>query len=64
MLLASALKSDIQKLSDAHAVDTHLKFVERIFILFGSNEHVRLFPEKIYKELTRGYRRWINTDRK
>ena len=51
MLLASALKSDIQKLSDAHAVDTHLKFVERIFILFGSNEHVRLFPEKIYKEL-------------
>ena len=51
MLLASALKSDIQKLSDAHAVDTQLKFVERIFILFGSNEHVRLFPEKIYKEL-------------
>lgn len=51
ILLASALKSDIQKLSDAHAVDTHFKFVERIFILFGSNEHVRLFPEKIYKEL-------------
>ncbi|VEJ30075.1 Uncharacterised protein [Rothia dentocariosa] len=51
ILLASALKSDIQKLSDAHAVDTHLKFVERIFILFGSNEYVRLFPEKIYKEL-------------
>ena len=50
-LLASALKSDIQKLSDAHAVDTHLKFVERIFILFDSNKHVRLFPEKIYKEL-------------
>lgn len=49
ILLASALKSDIQKLSDAHAVDTHLKFVERIFILFGSNEYVRLFPEKYIK---------------
>lgn len=50
-LLASALKSDIQKLSDAHAVDAHMQFVERIFILFDSNKCVRLFPEKIYKEL-------------